>query len=134
MYRFNVILASFEGSMSNFEALRPIVASFNDSLALANLQWLKTHPETPSVYDSGIRYVEDKGQDDWCDIPEVIRRGYGDCDDINAWRLGELLFRGIECKAGVDVTRSENDVTYHTFVVYPDGSTEDPAARIAGAT
>lgn len=132
MYRFNVILASFDGPFENFERLSRVVAGFVEALARANLEWLAKHPETPALYQARIKYVEDTGSDDWCDIPEVLKRGIGDCDDFAAWRLAELWRMGErEAKAAVDVTKQGDRITYHAFILRANGTPEDPAALIS---
>ena len=49
----------------------------------------------PPLYASGVRYKEDPpGQENWKDIPAVLKDGHGDCDRLVAWRVAELRVAG----------------------------------------
>jgi hypothetical protein len=52
----------------------------------------------PSLYTSGVRYRREPfGQERWLGPRDVLRLGYGDCEDLVAWRVGELwLQRGMQ--------------------------------------
>ena len=66
-----------------------------EALIAANVAFLRRHPETPRLYESGVRYEEEPGtQDDWNDIPETLSLGVGDCEDLAAWRIAELRVSG----------------------------------------
>lgn len=50
----------------------------------------------PPLYVSGVRYKEDPpGKEDWRDCYQVLVRGLGDCDQLVAYRVGELRAAGI---------------------------------------
>jgi hypothetical protein len=67
----------------------------------------------------------------WKDIGSILRDGWGDCKDFTAWRLAELRKRGLRARAKSTVERQRKRLLFHTFIAYPDGTTEDPA-RILG--
>ena len=49
----------------------------------------------PPLYASGVRYKEDPpGEENWKDIPQVLKDGHGDCDRLVAWRTAELRVLG----------------------------------------
>ena len=49
----------------------------------------------PPLYASGVRYKEDPpGQENWKDIPAVLKDGHSDCDRLVAWRVAELRVAG----------------------------------------
>lgn len=49
----------------------------------------------PPLYASGVRYQEDPpGREDWRDCFEVLARGVADCDQLVAYRVGELRANG----------------------------------------
>ena len=64
-----------------------------------NLLFLLQHPETPPLYRSGVLYRREPRQvvpfERFAGIGEVLRQGWGDCDDLAPWRAAELNFRGI---------------------------------------
>lgn len=71
-----------------------------DALVSMNVDYLREHPETPWLYQSGVRYQEEKeGEELWQDIPKVLERGVADClplstlvlrDDYTFATLGEI--------------------------------------------
>lgn len=61
-------------------------------LVRCNLAYLARNPKTPHPYLAGIRYKrEAKGQEEWWHIGEVLRHGYGDCEDLTAYLAAYLL-------------------------------------------
>ena len=105
------------------------------ALQQIDMGYLRRHPQTPELYSSGVRYQEERpGQERWQDIPQVLQRGVGDCEDLSAWRAAELNIRsGISARAEVAVSKVYPDGRrlYHVFVRLPDGTIEDPS-RILG--
>lgn len=56
--------------------------------------YLRKHPETPTLYQSKVRYVEEPpGQEDWQDVPTCLRMGRADCDDLAPWLAAERRVR-----------------------------------------
>jgi hypothetical protein len=51
----------------------------------------------PPLYRSGVRYEPEPwdGIEEFADIRTVLGRGWGDCDDLVAWRCAELQEKGI---------------------------------------
>ena len=102
----------------------------------------------PPLYMSGVRYASDPpGHEDWRTCISVLARGKGDCDNLVAWRVGELWAAGVACepvlkwqwvprqkmielgyparklpKGGVWLT--------HCLVRYADGAVEDPSKEL----
>lgn len=65
------------------------------ALTEIDLRYLQQNPNTPSLYSSGVRYIREPiGQEEWLSVPEVLRRGGGDCEDLACWRAAELILRG----------------------------------------
>jgi hypothetical protein len=99
----------------------------------------------PPLYASGVRYKEDPpGHEDWRDVYAVLARGIGDCDQLVAWRIGELRANGDACEPVLKwqfVTREQMiAIGYprkfipekgvwlvHCLVRFPDGAIEDPS-------
>jgi hypothetical protein len=113
--------------------IRPERQQWLDALALLtrlNVAALQRH-RLPSLYRSGVRYVQERrGLDDWLQAPEVYRRRKGDCEDLGAWRAAELQLGG-EPGAFADCRPVPGRRRWHTFVRRADGTIEDPS-RILG--
>ena len=78
-YRVTYALDLFNGPHER-ELSRRALGHMLDCLFRIDVDYLRAHPETPSIYRSGVRYMEEPpGQEDWQDIPTCIRMGIGDC-------------------------------------------------------
>lgn len=105
-----------------------------DGLTDVDARYLRHHPETPLLYESGVRYEEEPpGQEDWQDIPTTLRLGVGDCDDLGPWRAAEhrALFWQDARPLFSDQTMPNGASLYHIKTMLPDGRTEDPS-RVTG--
>lgn len=64
-----------------------------------NLLYLMKHPQTPPLYRSRVMYRREPRQvvrfERFAGIPEVLRQGWGDCDDLAPWRAAELNMAGV---------------------------------------
>jgi hypothetical protein len=66
-----------------------------EALCSLNAYHLSIHSDTPPLFTSGVRYQsEPPGIERWSTIPDVIRRGVGDCEDLACWRVAELRNAG----------------------------------------
>lgn len=111
------------------------IEAMANGLAGVNLEYLVENPRTPALYDSGIRYCDDgcTRYDEWCDIPTVLSRGCGDCDDLVPWRLAELWRQGMhDAEAHAIEQRLPNgDTLFHLLIRFSGTSrTEDPSERL----
>lgn len=105
-----------------------------EALTRLDQRFLREHPTTPLLYESGVRYQEEPpGAEDWQDIPTCLAFGYGDCEDLACWRAAEYRERfGIAanpcftCEVQADGAR-----LYHIMVELPDGRIECPS-RVLG--
>lgn len=100
-------------------------------LVQCNREWLRTHPETPLLINSGVVYdrmtppVGDScGDDKWQDIATTLALRKGDCDDLAAWRCAELIERfGVDAEPMVmlRVTETPTKIShvYHILVKWP---------------
>lgn len=91
-----------------------------------NRALLKLYGDIPALYEAGVVY-RPESPDEWESLDIVLARGYGDCEDLASWRAAELQEQGIEAIADVYNVRPNR---WHAIVVYPDGSREDPSARL----
>jgi hypothetical protein len=123
--RITFVLDCFHGkrdAQRSDETLRVCL----DALTTIDRLYLRAHPETPSIYDSGVQYVEEPdGAEDWQDVPTCLRMGIADCEDLACWLAAELIERhGLDVKA--DFTKQvlpDGRTLYHIVVRLPDGIT-----------
>lgn len=106
-----------------------------DALVKIDELWLRYKPSIPLLYRSGVRYQQEPpGVEDWCDIGEVRRQGFADCEDLAAWRVAELRVKfGINARPYVKkprVIRNGRVLMYHIQVLLPDGRIEDPSRKL----
>jgi len=104
-----------------------------EALAVANASQLRTRPDTPWLYASGVRFAEDApGEEQWTDVAETLERGVGACQVLSAWRLAELRERlGEIAIPRVAFARAGPLVKAHVVVCRADGSVEDPSQALA---
>lgn len=99
------------------------------ALVALDVLYLATHPDAPRLYDSGVRYrPEPRGSEEWVTVPDLLQRGWGDCEDLAAWRCAELRLEG---ERATPCVRRSGPATYHALVCREDGSIEDPS-RVLG--
>lgn len=107
------------------EALRILL----HALTTIDVLYLKTHPNTPRLYESGVFYREEPGGcEDWQDIPTSLRRGRIDCDDCAPWRAAEIIVHeGLPASADFELQHTKDGkALYHIVTKSPRG-TEDPS-------
>lgn len=102
------------------------------ALAAANVEYLRTHPDTPPLYRAGVRYqAEQVPREFWKGIAETLEDREGDCEDLACWRCAELLVRErIAAEPVFRFRRVGRLSVYHILVRYPDGRIEDPSALL----
>lgn len=95
-----------------------------------NEEWLLENPNTPRLYESGVRYRRERPRvEDWLMIPDLYARRFGDCEDLGAALAAERRVRD-GCLDAVAFTRRTGRKTFHTLVDC-DGRVEDPS-RVLG--
>ena len=83
----------------------------------------------PPLYKSGVRYKREPiGQEVWQTAKETLAKGYGDCEDLAAWRLAELWMSG-ETGARPECY-SPRPGLIHCVVRRATGRREDPSKRL----
>ena len=93
-----------------------------DGMVAFNRAWLRTH-RAPRLYSSGVRYKREWPREEWLPIPEALRRGVADCEDLAAWRAAEV--------AGARaVPERQKGGGWHIVVRHRDGRREDPSRRL----
>lgn len=115
------------------EATMRAIRYMMHALVGMNVDYLLAHPETPTVYASGVRYKPEEADEElWADIPAVLRQGVADCEDLAAWRIADLIVReGVMAKPHVSVGYlPDGRPLYHVRVEHPDGRIEDPSVAL----
>lgn len=126
-------LPIFDGNTS-IQASEETLAVLLIALVAANCIYLREHPDAPELYESGARYVrEAPGVEKWKGIRRIVEDGFADCEDLACYRAAWAIIR--QGRSGTHVTFSGREIRpgfrmYHIFVQYPDGTTEDPSARL----
>lgn len=119
-------------SLEERRASELVMLKLLSGLCLANIYFLKAHPDCPGLYESGVRYQkEPPGQEEWQDIPNVLRSGNGDCEDLACWRVAELRVRHkVKAKPHLTYRQTGDVFRYHVTVRHPDGRIEDPSRAL----
>lgn len=113
-------------------------------LMLENIAWLQAHPQTPDLYNAGVTYKPERRRinpntgkpseygEEWQTIPWVIYRGYGDCEDLGAWRAAELRAKyHVKATPFIKMRRMPDGYwRAHVVVRWPNGQIEDPSAKL----
>lgn len=111
-------------------AIKPIL----EANVLVNQQYLRMHPQTPLLYQSGVRYQNEpagQGYEDFALIPAILERGWGDCDDLAPYRVAELRERfGEAATIRIEWKKTRNGKLYHILVRRGDGRIEDPSRML----
>lgn len=117
------------------------------ALVRIDVAYLLSHPDTPRLYDSGVRYAPDPtewtgGEDElperrrvelWRDVPSVIEAGEGDCEDLACWLTAERIVRDRILARPVFLWAHKGPqrrMTYHIQVTSHERGTEDPSRRL----
>lgn len=100
------------------------------ALVETNMDQLRRHPRMPQLYGSGVRYQRE-GRERFSDAAATLRRGYGDCEDLAAWRVAELRNAGEDARPAFRLrTFVGGPPLYHVLVARGDGRIEDPSRRL----
>jgi hypothetical protein len=79
----------------------------------------------PPIYDTDVGYRKEAA-DTWRHADDVLCSGWGDCEDLAAWRAAELRVYGEDTGARVYVYKS-GPHRYHAVVARGNGRIEDPS-------
>lgn len=85
--------------------------------------------ELPPLYASGIRYERERGSENWLTPSQLVASGRGDCEDLSAYRCGELRASGVDPACRIVIERT-GPRTLHAVVQRGDGSIEDPSRAL----
>lgn len=121
----------------DFEHGLVVLRTLLNALYTINCDLWERHPEWPGLLDSGVYYKrEPKGVEEWQDVAETLRRGYGDCEDLACMLAAEITVRnGIEARPDFtlrEIRQQNGDLTkmFHIFVRLPGGRRIDPSKML----
>lgn len=135
MYTITLVSGLFHGD-SDREQSNEVLGFALDALFRIDCSYLGNHPDTPLIYQSGVRYKrEPLGQERWQDVPTLLKERFGDCEDLACWRAAELYVRGVPARPAFRyrkaVTKGGKPITvYHIVVSLPGGAIEDPSRAL----
>lgn len=88
-------------------------------------RFILSRTQLPALFDAGVRYkAETSRPEHWRTADQIFGKGYGDCEDLAAWRAAELQLRGEAARVVVYRTGPKR---FHAVVRRGDGSIEDPS-------
>lgn len=128
MYRPTFAVDSIgKDDAQNLDLAKEHMQCLLDCLTAINRSYIRRR-NYPDVMSCGVRYYEDNpppgstcGDDDWSDIETVMRRKFGDCDDLACVRAAQLQAKGINARAIPLLRRSPGEHNYHIVVLWPPG-------------
>ena len=111
------------------------------TMTALNELYLSQNQGVPRLYRSGVVYATEpnehasvaSSEERIASIPEVLRLGWGDCDDLACYLSAERrVFDGIRCEPRVvlEAVRPDGSHFWHVVVAHPDGSMEDPSLAL----
>lgn len=78
------------------------IESAVETLARSNEQYLRANPDTPKLFQSGVKYQRERklfgAAERWQTIPEILKAKSGDCEDLAAWLIAELRTLGYDAR------------------------------------
>lgn len=109
------------------QVTRPPLAPGDLTQLRALLTRMQQEPEVQDLIERILRGVEI-----FLDVPALYSRGKGDCNELAPVRIAELWQAGVDASPHLIRERNgQGGWTYHSAVLWPDGSCEDPS-RILG--
>ncbi len=109
------------------------------ALAEANVAYLRSHPETPSLSRTRLRAVApaigDEGAEEWKGIASILDEREADPVSLASWRCAERIMSGERARVLIRWTCSREDGApgYRVVVTSPKGALEEPAALVQSA-
>lgn len=139
MRPIHIKAALFErpSSKAELDRSRLVLLSIAQCVVQIDEIYLTFHPNTPLIYETDVRYhIEEETPDhfaeEWCDIPTIIRQGWGDCDDLATavcaeYRTGKRTGEQVDANPLIKWAKRDGQFVYHMLVALPDGREEDPS-------
>lgn len=104
---------------------RQVLEALVEGVTAANYVLL-SRTAYPRLYASGVRYQREPDER-WLLVPQIIERGWDDCEGLASWRAAEYRLAGIPAVVRLVPGRAAR---WHAVVGLPDGRIEDPSRRL----
>jgi len=131
-----LVILDLQNKLLDERELAKSFAALIEAQAEAN-RFLMLKMQVPRLYSSGTRFQNEPWAgrfENIASVAVVLQRGWGDCDDLVAWRIAELRNDGIKATARIywreHPTPRGPMRLYHVQVRHPDGEIEDPSRLI----
>lgn len=102
-------------------------------LTAYNEQYIRAHPHTTHLYQSGVRYRREgkyklgRQKEKWLTLPMLYLVKFGDCEDLACALAGFYRASGVKATA----VAVESSIGFHIVTQLPNGKIEDPS-RVLG--
>src|ERR1700691_192400 len=123
-WRVEVLSGLFRSEAERAQS-NEVVQILLNALCAMDCSYLRHHPHTPHLYESGVRYhVEPPGLEEWQDVPTTLERLWGDCEDLACYRAANLRTRWrIPARPHFTWRKiGPRSTMYHILVKYPPGA------------
>lgn len=99
-----------------------------ESLCQINKTYLMSH-KIPPLYKTDVVYSVERNEN-WKDVYNIIKDGFGDCEDLSCWRVAELQLVGIAARPYIKWRKRKDVWLYHALVWHPGNKIEDPSLAL----
>ncbi len=124
------------GVMKRPKLAAGVVRLYLRALVISNAYYLQQHPETPMLYKSGVKYAPEPNAgkfEEFASIATILSRGWGDCDDLAAWRAAEIRVKEKRPANILVYWRKRNNRTvWHVQVKRTDTQEVEDPSRVLG--
>ena len=108
-----------------------VLETFFEEQTRANMVYLLAHPNTPRLYNSGVKYQREGTPEIWKDIPTALRDGWDDCEGLAAWLAAEMRVLDGRKGATVKLIRQGKRRYWHAIVEdVLSGEKFDPSKKL----
>lgn len=99
-----------------------------ESLVQINKAYIELN-NVPKLYDTDVIYQPETGEE-WKDVYNILKDGFGDCEDLSCWRTAELRAAGINARPYIKWRKQDGRWIYHALVWTPGDKIEDPSLAL----
>lgn len=93
-----------------------------------NIQLMMRRPRAyPPLGETRVVYKrEPKNQERWLNADELLKQGFGDCEDLAAYETARLILKGVKAQGYLQA----NDLGYHVLVLIDGSRLYDPSRML----
>lgn len=131
-----IVATRLNVSAMPIERVAAILCHLVDGMGWAAKGFFEGPNPYPSLAESGIIFREHPAHGsgvEWFELPDILlARGWGDCDGLTVYRLGELRAKGIRCRPTIGDYSGLGSM--HAQVRLDTGEVEDWSMRLGATT